>query len=265
MTSEILGEYIPERMIMNKYLKNLDRIEFVVTMACTGRCKHCSEGEHAAAGEHIDGEIGAQVVRQICGAYAIQSLMTFGGEPLLYPEDVCKIHGAARECGIPKRQLITNGFFSRDKERIREVVHRLAESGVNQILLSADAFHQETIPLETVLYFGECVTGEGIPVKLNPAWLVSREHDNPYNIQTREIMKAFADMQIPAAVGNIIFPAGNARKYLGEYFKDGAEYENPYDEDPADLHTISFKPDGSALGGNINRNHILDIIAAYRP
>lgn len=265
MTSEILGEYLPERMIMNKYLKNLNRIEFVITMACTGRCRHCSEGEHVSAGEHIDGEVGAQAVREICGAYAIQSLMTFGGEPLLYPEAVCKIHGAARECGIPKRQLITNGFFSRDKGRIREVVHSLAEGGVNQVLLSADAFHQETIPLETVLYFGECVNGEGIPVKMSPAWLVSREHDNPYNMRTREILEAFAAIHIPAADGNVIFPAGNAGKYLKEYFEDTTEYVNPYDEDPEDLHTVSFKPDGSALGGNINRDHILDIIAAYRP
>ncbi len=250
---------------MNKYLKNLNRIEFVVTMACTGRCKHCSEGEHVSDGVHIDGEAGARAVRDLCGVYQIQSLMTFGGEPLLYSEEVCKIHEAARECGIPKRQLITNGFFSWEQERIREVVHSLAESGVNQILLSADAFHQETIPLETVLHFGERVIKEGIPVKMNPAYLVSREHDNPYNIRTREILGAFAEINILTSDGNVIFPAGNARKYLGEYFEDGAEYVNPYDEDPADLHTVSFNPDGSALGGNINRDHILDIIAAYRP
>ncbi len=27
----------------NPYIKNLNKIEFVVTMACTGKCKHCSE------------------------------------------------------------------------------------------------------------------------------------------------------------------------------------------------------------------------------
>lgn len=45
--------------------------------------------------------------------------MTFGGEPLLYPETVCKIHKAARETGIAKRSVITNGFFSRDRGRIK--------------------------------------------------------------------------------------------------------------------------------------------------
>ena len=41
---------------MNNYLKNLNRIEFVVTMACTGKCKHCSQGEHRLRGAVIDGE-----------------------------------------------------------------------------------------------------------------------------------------------------------------------------------------------------------------
>ena len=51
------------------------------------------------------------------------------------------------EGGIPVRQLITNGFFSRDGDRIKEAAGRLAQSGVNNLLLSVDAFHQETIPL----------------------------------------------------------------------------------------------------------------------
>jgi len=30
--------------VKNQYLKNPNKIEFVVTYACTGHCKHCSEG-----------------------------------------------------------------------------------------------------------------------------------------------------------------------------------------------------------------------------
>ena len=47
-TSVLLQRFfrLKENRKMNKYLKNLNRIEFVVTMACTGKCKHCSQGEH---------------------------------------------------------------------------------------------------------------------------------------------------------------------------------------------------------------------------
>lgn len=67
--------------------------------------------------------------------------MTFGGEPLLCIDEVCEIQAAAQEMSVPKRQLITNGFFNRDEKKIREAALRLAQSGVNDLLLSVDAFH----------------------------------------------------------------------------------------------------------------------------
>lgn len=248
---------------MNKYLTNLNRIEFVVTMACTGRCRHCSEGEHISNGEHIDGDIAVNAIYEVCRNYKIESLMTFGGEPLLYPDVVCKIHKAAKEMNIPRRDLITNGFFSKDAKRINEVVHMLAESGVGSIALSVDAFHQETIPLEPVKLFAECVKETGIALRVQPAWLVSAEDNNPYNVRTREVLQEFTQMGISVSGGNIIFPSGNAKKYLGEYFDDSKVYVNPYEEDPRDIRAISFSPNGDVLNGNVNKDGIMDILNAY--
>ncbi len=250
---------------MNEYLKNLNRIEFVITMACTGKCRHCSEGDHENYTEHIDADAAAKAVRTICGHYAITSLMTFGGEPLLYPDTVCAIHRTAAAMGIGKRQLITNGFFSKNRERIEEVARNLAASGVNDLLLSVDAFHQETIPLKPVRRFAECAVEAGLPVRLSPAWLVSREDGNPYNVRTREIIREFDALRIPEGSGNVVFPSGNALKYLRDYFDENAEESSPYDEDPEDLRTVSFSPDGSVLNGNIHEADILDIMRAYRP
>lgn len=86
---------------MNEYVKNLNRIEFVVTMACTGKCKHCSEGEHTNYTGHIDTDTAVTAIREVCDYYSIESLMTFGGEPLLYPDVVCAIHRTAAEMEIP--------------------------------------------------------------------------------------------------------------------------------------------------------------------
>ena len=212
---------------MNPYLKSMQKIEFAVTNACTGRCKHCSEGDHASCGERIDPGIAADAVRKIAAEYDIQTVMTFGGEPLLHPPAVEKIMEAARELGIPKRQVITNGYFSNDEKRICEVARMLARVGVNDLLLSADAFHQESIPLGTVQIFAREAKRCGIPIRLSPAWLVSREDENPYNRKTREILASFADMQIPKGEGNVVFPEGNALKFLAEYFVSSRP-ENPY-------------------------------------
>jgi len=249
---------------MNQYLKNLNKIEFVVTYACTGRCKHCSEGDHTFCSERIDPQIAADAVRKVGLEYDIQTVMTFGGEPLLYPDAVYAIMTVAKELNIRKRQVITNGYFSKNADKIREVVEQLAVCGVNDLLLSVDAFHQETIPLDVVKQFATEAKKCGIPIRLQPAWLVSATDDNPYNVKTREILDSFADMGISVGEGNIIFPEGNASKYLAEYFTHTLP-ENPYVEDPYDVRCVSFEPNGDVLGGNAYKCDIMEIIKDYAP
>lgn len=249
---------------MNPYLKHLNKIEFVVTDACTGRCKHCSEGEHKLAGDKLSPEIAADVVRQIAAVYKIQTVMTFGGEPLLHREAVYKIHAAAKEMAIPKRQLITNGYFSQNSEEIALVAERLSACGVNDLLLSVDAFHQETIPLDVVKRFAYEVKKRGIPTYLQPAWLVNECDDNPYNCKTRELLASFGELDIAANEGNIIFPEGNALRYLAEYFKNSIP-ENPYIEDPFDVRCVSVAANGNVFGGNLYCNDIMDLIETYQP
>lgn len=247
---------------MNRYLKNLNRIEFVVTSACSGKCKHCSQGNHVS-GERINGDIAANTIYDICSKYKIESLMTFGGEPLLYPETVCKIHSAAREMKIQRRELITNGYFSKDTHRIKEVAHILADSGILNICLSVDAFHQETIPIEYVKVFAEAALNAKIPIQTHPAWLVNKDNNNTYNIKTKAILQEFSKMGIEQSSGNIIFPSGNALIYLGEYFNNDTDYVNPYKENPRDIKSICFSANGNVLNGNINKDSILNIIESY--
>ena len=249
---------------MNQYLKNLNKIEFIVTYACTGRCKHCSEGDHTSCGERIDPQIAADAVRKIAAKHDIKTVMTFGGEPLLYPDAVYAIMKTAAALNIQKRQVITNGYFSLNTDKIRRVAEGLALCGVNDLLLSVDAFHQEMIPLHVVQQFAAEAKACGIPIRLQPAWLVSATDGNPYNKETRDILDSFADLEIPVGEGNIVFPEGNALKYLAEYFT-GELPENPYAEDPRDVRCVSFEPNGNVLGGNVYTRDIMDIIKDYAP
>lgn len=250
---------------MKDFFKNLNRIEYVITYACTGRCKHCSEGDHVGKTEHIKTDAAVRALVEVAGKYKIESVMTFGGEPLLYSETVFAIHKKATELKIEKRQLITNGFFSTDEKRIFDVAENLALSGVNDLLLSADAFHQETIPKEPVLTFAKAVKSFGVPIRMSPAWLVSETDDNLYNVKTREILSEFSDHGIVISSGNIIFPSGNAKKYLNEYFDGETDPVNPYEEDPYDVRSISFDPDGGLFGENIYGKSVLEILENYKP
>ena len=250
--------------MMNRYLKNLNKIEFVITNACTGKCKHCSEGDHTARGAHIDPTVAADAVRKIAAAYDVKTVMTFGGEPLLYPESVCSIMRAATELNIPRRQVITNGFFAKNINTVRAVTKHLAESGVNNLLLSVDAFHQETIPLDAVRNFAIEAKKCSIPIRLQPAWLIGPTNDNPYNVKTHEILDSFADLGIFENEGNVIFPEGNAKKYLAEYFVDTL-IKNPYVDDPHDVRCASFSPNGDLFGGNVYKQDVMEILKNYTP
>jgi hypothetical protein len=250
---------------VNDRFRNLRKTEFAVTMACTGKCRHCSEGDHEGFTGHIDVDAAVKAIKKICAHYRIQTVMTFGGEPLLYPDIVCAIHKTASDLGVLKRQLITNGYFSNNPERIESVVRNLKDSGVNDLLLSVDAFHQEYIPLDPVYRFAKCAAEVGISIRLQPAWLVGPDDPNPYNNRTWEIIRKFDPLHISLNQGNVIFPAGNALKYLCAYFDENRTVKNPYEEDPEDIRTISFEPDGRVLNGNVYQTDILEIMERYQP
>ncbi len=248
---------------MNPYLKNLQKIEFVLCANCSGHCKHCSQGDHPASAGCLDPDVAVKTIGEVSALAQIKTVMVFGGEPLLYPEATAQIIAAARDARIPHRQIITNGFFSHSQKKIYTVVQKLSESGVNDLLLSVDAFHQETIPMETVRDFALAAKDAGIPLRLQPAWLVSPTHENPYNIKTRFILDLFKKDGFPESDGNVIFPEGNAKKYLSEYFTETVP-KNPYAENPEDIRTLSIDSDGSVLGGNLYKKSILEIMEEYQ-
>lgn len=263
---------------MNPYL-NIDRLEFVLTDRCTGRCKHCSVGNRVAhpRGTHVPQEAAVRAVLELKEMYDVQSVMTFGGEPLLFPEVTCAIHRAAAECGIARRQLITNGFFNRDEKRIREAAQALAAAGVNDVLISVDGFHQATIPLEPVRVFAEAVKAAGIEkARFSPAWVVNEGFDCPENACTRAVLAQLAETGLPVGEGNDIFLAGNAIEHLSHYYPpaklDMADCcgSMPYTEPLTNQTSLSIEPDGGVtvcgfVIGNICEESVREIVARYDP
>ncbi len=261
---------------MNPYLQ-IDRLEFILTNHCSGRCRHCSAGgSHTGTVHHVPLEGSVRAVRDLAEIFPMQSVMTFGGEPLLYPEVTCQIHRAAADAGIPKRQLITNGFFSRDEGRIREVAAMLAEAGVNDVLLSVDAFHQKTIPLAPVRAFALALKETDVRTRFQPAWVVNEAFSCPENTRTREVLASLADTGVPVHSGNDIFLSGNAASNLAQYYPPACLDMNdrcgsmPYTEPLTHQTSLSIEPDGSVtvcgfVIGNVNRESMAEVVRRYDP
>lgn len=113
--------------------------------------------------------------------------------------------------------------------------------------------------IESVKIFADEILKSGIRIRLQPAWLVGKEHDNPYNRKTIEILEKLRKDGFEEASGNVIFPSGNALKYLGEYFNSEKKYVSPYTETPRDIHSISIAPNGDIFNDNIYCTDILKI------
>ena len=263
---------------LSKFM-DIKRIEFIVTFQCGGKCKHCQSGadinKHGSH-RHVLSEYAGDAVKKIASAYEVTSVMTFGGEPLYYPEVTAAIHKAATGCGIKTRQILTSGFFTNSAEKSGLVANALADAGVNNLLLSVDSFHQEHIPLEPVYQFARDIINAKIPnATLYPAWLVSKEHQNPYNAKTKELLKKFSDLPILVdEYENQIALVGRAAKLLGAYYEQPRltlSAEEPHKcAEVLSVTNISIVPNGDLMVcgfviGNIYEEDVLDIIARYNP
>lgn len=265
---------------MNKYFP-VKRIEFAVTYLCNSKCRHCQLGEDEERerfAKCIDKTKAVEIAGKVGKKYSPKSIMTFGGEPLLYPEVVCAIHEEATRAGIPVRDVITDGFWSRRTEKIQQVAAKLAKSGVNSVSISVDCFHQEFIPLKIVKKTAESLVKAGIAnVSWNPCWVVSKDHNNVYNRKTKAILKELKNLPVEISEGNTAQPEGRAIVWLKDFLPPKTKMPKgkcgdlPYTE-PLDLiHTVYVEPDGRIAIckefyiGNAFETDIVDIIENYDP
>jgi len=260
---------------------HIERLELLVTKTCNSRCMHCSaiSPEINTASSFLDMEKLRFSIKKIMDLFTISSIMTYGGEPLLFPDVTIELHQIFKKYGVAKRELITNGFFNLNNNDIFKIVTSLIEAGVNQIFLSVDAFHQEHIPIKYVETFIENVLSTGFRnILLHPAWLVDKENSNDFNIKTCHIIdKLKMKFNISVSNGNIIIPAGYSRNLLGDYYKNinfdisKSCGEIPYTNSLVNIKNLRFLPNGNinicrgVCIGNIFEDRIEDIINGYSP
>jgi len=264
---------------LNKFL-NVDRIEFIVTYRCISYCKHCAIGQDKRESNPvaIDTELAVQIVDSVAQQYSPRSAMTFGGEPLLFPDTVCAIHEAARANGIGRREIITNAGWPRSEAEFRTVAFKLADSGITDIAISVDCFHQEHIPLTVVERNVKSLVDAGI-VRLgwNPCWVISKEHENPWNRRTKSILRTLGHLPVPESYGNTVEPAGNALVWLRDFMPSklpvptGSCEDMPYSGRLDKVDTICVEPDGSIavckefIIGNAGQRNIVEMLRSYDP
>lgn len=265
---------------MNSCL-NVNRLEFLVTRKCSGHCKHCSviskNGDPGHSYADLDAVLAA--LSFLLNAFHIESLMTFGGEPLLYADITAALLQAATAHGVSRRELITNGYFSNDTAFIGAVVEQLLAAGVNDIKLSIDAFHQEHIPIHRVEPFIAALLSHNFTnLTVHPAWLVSQDHANDYNRHTQDLIGAISRTYgLAISRGNTVVLSGLAKEHFWSYYpEEPIDLNAPcgqmaFTNSLTDIKTLRILPNGNIafcramVIGNLFQVGIDSIVRGYRP
>ena len=167
-------------------------LDIILTYECTGRCAHCCYRAGPGQGQTMTAE---EVERCLAAVaeHPIDWILLFGGEPFLCHDLLrASVALAAAVAGV---LVFTNGYWAVDTGSALERLAELRGAGLDHILFSVDAFHQEHVPLGRIATGIEAARALGFGrIEVDNRWLGAPDEDNAYNQRTREIIEHLAEM-----------------------------------------------------------------------
>lgn len=166
----------------------MDKISLLtvaVTYRCNSGCRHCQIPTPPSSG-CVDPTLFKRLLKSLVNK-GLKQVCLWGGEPLLEREVVFELLLTCKDLGV-KSIVITNGFWGKDKGIADEIAAGLAKNGLDSLHISADPFHQECIPLESVKQALISSVDAGIPeVEWVGKYPGGMESENPFNEKMRKI------------------------------------------------------------------------------
>lgn len=231
---------------------NVNRLEFFMTKHCTGRCKHCSVDFllHSEDYPRENRRWREDVIKQMVELSDIESVLLFGGEPLLNNIAVSDVLMTVRDLGIPKRQIMTNAYFCRDLNKMERIVSRVIKAGANSFVLSVDAFHQETIDFKYVVKLLDLLEKyECDEIIIQPCWINNEDFVCFENKKTAQMMSYISEnYRAVISPGNRVALEGRAMDHYKHYYDHLDQWESceniPFMNDLRDVKRLRFMVNG---------------------
>lgn len=194
-----------------------EELRIAVTNKCNLNCKHCYVHNKFDKAEVIDVGRYLSLLDDMSGYLKLVSIT--GGEPLVAAEDVFSICKKCKELGI-KVRLVSNGTLLSDLviKRLKDLKVDLIQMGVDSIEGEFHDFIREKGSREkTIESIKKCVkAGINISVRYTLAKSNLGELVNSY--------KYFSKLGVYKFKLRMLFPAGQAKKYLKNQFISGKEW-----------------------------------------
>lgn len=229
---------------------DLRRLEFTLTTKCNSQCIYCQADASPLRNEVMNVKDAHTYLTEAATVSDLKSFMVFGGEPMLYPARAIAIFKKAHQLNIPKIDMLTNGFWGKDKKEAETLAWKLKAAGLNILGISVDAFHVQYIPLEYPRNAAHASLKAGIEqVTWNVTVMESINATNQYDKKTSQILKTLEPIGIEAHIHKVV-PVGRALQKIPKHFQhrslDGpCEGEQPIGNVLTNPDSICIEPSGS--------------------
>ncbi len=225
------------------------RVGLLITERCDAGCAHCwfdCTPEKGATMTKYDAQ---NYIEKASKLSSIEWISITGGEPMFNPSLVESLVSYASELGL-KTELVTNCFWATRHEKSIETLKRLQDAGLDVLNISADDFHQITIPFERVK--NGYMAGKSLGIKM----VVMTTLKKTSHITKKEVSRFLgdelgspgnADLFSHSAIGieSGFIPVGRGASIpRGEWYIDDASLTGGCD---AVLRDIGVKPSGEVI------------------
>jgi hypothetical protein len=174
----------------------LTGVDLLLTFRCPSQCKHCVYKAGPNRSGHMSRDDIQRWLSELKTSQPLEGLTVHGGEPTVYFDTLCFALHSAKQLEIPKRGIITNGYWATTDQTAQNRLLKLKRAGLTRITFSVDSFHQEFIPFKNVHKGIEAASSIGF----NHIWVDSQflelEHPtNDYDIKTQKMLDALTDLK----------------------------------------------------------------------
>lgn len=150
---------------------------FLVTEKCTAKCRFCGPRcSPEADPTYLESVFMNQVLDRAYELYDLGLVAFIGGEPLLKPENLKSVIMNAKARGINTR-IVTNGFWGKTIKSAETMSANLAKWGLDEVNISVDDYHQEFVPIESVINCVNALRKSSIKIILAHKVGLNTKHD----------------------------------------------------------------------------------------
>ncbi|MCM1176016.1 MAG: radical SAM protein [Blautia sp.] len=141
----------------------LNTLAFSLTDKCNAQCSVCCLFCSPENNAVLDSSLVKSYIRQAKEMGTVRLISFTGGEALMCPGELRECVRYAHQMGF-EVSLVTNGFWGADYRKGFALMESLLQDGLNRITISADKFHQEYIPIQSVKNAIKICDELGLPV-----------------------------------------------------------------------------------------------------